>query len=240
MNARERMLGRLRAAAPANVSHDAAKQIDLAIDSHYDTRRTASSMQTLIGSMETALIASHAEVFRATVSTWPEVLAQRLARSPVKRLLLDVEGIEGAALKRTLPDEIATCAYDQPIERWKAELFDTIDAGLTVVRSGIASTGTLIVAPDANSPRTMSLVPPLHIALVYAHSLHADMHAAMRAEQWHTNMPTNLVMISGPSKTSDIQQTLAYGAHGPRELWVVIIEAIDAIDAIDAQHGDAA
>jgi L-lactate dehydrogenase complex protein LldG len=36
-------------------------------------------------------------------------------------------------------------------------------------------------------------------------------------------MPTNLVMVSGPSKTSDIQQTLAYGAHGPRRLWVVIV-----------------
>ena len=70
----------------------------------------------------------------------------------------------------------------------------------------------------------MSLVPPLHIALVYADRLHADLHAAMRAEQWASGMPTNLVLVSGPSKTSDIQQTLAYGAHGPRELWVVIVE----------------
>jgi L-lactate dehydrogenase complex protein LldG len=113
-----------------------------------------------------------------------------------------------------------------------------VDAGFTVARSGIASTGTLIVAPDAGSPRTMSLVPPLHIALVYAHSLHADLHAAMRAEHWQAGMPTNLVMISGPSKTSDIQQTLAYGAHGPRELWVVIVEP--QTDAAAATEGDAA
>ena len=45
-------------------------------------------------------------------------------------------------------------------------------------------------------------------------------------------------MISGPSKTSDIQQTLAYGAHGPRELWVVIVEHQD--DAAAATDGDAA
>lgn len=231
MNARERMLGRLRAAAPADVSHDAVKHVDQAIDLHYDSRRSALPMQTLIESMQAALIASHAEVFRATESTWPDVIAQRLASSPVRRLLLDVERIEGAALKHALPDEIETRAYDQPIEDWKAELFETIDAGFTVARSGIASTGTLIVTPDAGSPRTMSLVPPLHIALVYAHALHVDLHAAMRAEQWQADMPTNLVMISGPSKTSDIQQTLAYGAHGPRELWVVIVET---------QHGDAA
>lgn len=69
----------------------------------------------------------------------------------------------------------------------------------------------------------MSLVPPLHVALVHAHTLHADLHTAVHAERWHAGMPTNLVLVSGPSKTSDIQQTLAYGAHGPRQLWVVIV-----------------
>ena len=69
----------------------------------------------------------------------------------------------------------------------------------------------------------MSLAPPLHVALVYASTLHADMYAAVKAEGWAGGMPSNLVMASGPSKTSDIQQTLAYGAHGPRWMWVVIV-----------------
>ncbi|BCF99694.1 hypothetical protein PPGU19_042630 [Paraburkholderia sp. PGU19] len=238
MNARERMLGRLRAAAPAQVSSDDLKRLDQQIDLHYDSRRFALPIQALIESMQAALAASHAEVFRATERTWPALIAQRLLDANVKRLLLDTSRAEGAALKQALPASVVTRNYDQPIENWKAELFDTVDAGFTVARSGLASTGTLIVAPDAGSPRTMSLVPPLHIALVYAHSLHADLHAAMRAEHWHTGMPTNLVMISGPSKTSDIQQTLAYGAHGPRELWVVIVEP--QADAAVATDGDAA
>ncbi|MBN3757047.1 lactate utilization protein C [Paraburkholderia sp. Tr-20389] len=235
MNARERMLGRLRAAAPAQVSADDLEHLDAGIDLHYDSRRVASPTQTLIESMQAALRASHADVFRATERTWPALIAQRLREANVKRVLLDTSRAEGAALQQALPASVATRNYDQPIENWKAELFDTIDAGFTVARSGLAATGTLIVAPDAGSPRTMSLVPPLHIALVYAHTLHADLHAAMRAEQWQTDMPTNLVMISGPSKTSDIQQTLAYGAHGPRELWVVIVE-----HQADFAHGDAA
>ncbi|BEU24497.1 lactate utilization protein C [Paraburkholderia caribensis] len=238
MNARERMLGRLRAAAPAQVSGDELKHLDEQIDLHYDSRRVALPTQALVESMHAALAASHAEVFRATEHTWPALIAQRLLATNVKRLLLDTSCVEGAALAEVLPSSVATRNYDQPIENWKAELFDTIDAGFTVARSGIASTGTLIVAPDASSPRTMSLVPPLHIALVYAHSLHADLHAAMRAEHWQAGMPTNLVMISGPSKTSDIQQTLAYGAHGPRELWVVIVEP--QTDAAAATEGDAA
>ncbi|MNT35871.1 Lactate utilization protein C [compost metagenome] len=121
-----------------------------------------------------------------------------------------------------MPAHIEAIGYDRPIEAWKAELFDTIDAGFTVARSGIAATGTLVVAPDAGSPRTVSLVPPLHVALVRASTLHADLHMAVRTERWSDGMPANLVLISGPSKTSDIQQTLAYGAHGPRRLWVVI------------------
>ena len=238
MNARERMLGRLRAAAPAQVSGDDLKRLDQQIDLHYDSRRVALPTQALVESMQAALAASHAEVFRATERTWPALIAQRLLDANVKRLLLDTSRAEGAALKQALPSSVATRNYDQPIENWKAELFDTVDAGFTVARSGLASTGTLIVAPDAGSPRTMSLVPPLHIALVYAHSLHADLHAAMRAEHWQAGMPTNLVMISGPSKTSDIQQTLAYGAHGPRELWVVIVE--HQTDTAVATDGDAA
>jgi L-lactate dehydrogenase complex protein LldG len=238
MNARERMLGRLRAAAPAQVSGDDLKRLDQQIDLHYDSRRVALRTQALVESMQAALATAHAEVFRATERTWPALIAQRLLDANVKRLLLDTSRAEGAALKQALPSSVATRNYDQPIENWKAELFDTVDAGFTVARSGLASTGTLIVAPDAGSPRTMSLVPPLHIALVYAHSLHADLHAAMRAEQWQAGMPTNLVMISGPSKTSDIQQTLAYGAHGPRELWVVIVE--HQADAAVATDGDAA
>ncbi|WPC72130.1 LUD domain-containing protein [Aeromonas hydrophila] len=44
------------------------------------------------------------------------------------------------------------------------------------------------------------------------------------AGRWQQAMPTNLLLVSGPSKTADIQQTLAYGAHGPSRLLVVLVE----------------
>jgi L-lactate dehydrogenase complex protein LldG len=68
----------------------------------------------------------------------------------------------------------------------------------------------------------MSLVPPIHFVLLDAATIHADMHSAFTAEGWASGMPTNALLISGPSKTADIQQTLAYGAHGPRELVVLL------------------
>ncbi|VWB54615.1 membrane protein [Burkholderia lata] len=226
MSARDAILKRLRAAAPG-VAAEAAHALDARIDTHYDARRsrtgTARDAHALAHAMQAALAASHAEVWCATGDEWPAQLAARLADAGVRCLLLDPARAESAALVRVLPGTIAPVPFDRPIDAWKAELFDTIDAGFTVARSGIAATGTVVLAPDAGTPRTVSLVPPLHVALVHARTLHPDLHAAVHAERWHAGMPTNLVLVSGPSKTSDIQQTLAYGAHGPRRLWVVIV-----------------
>jgi L-lactate dehydrogenase complex protein LldG len=158
-------------------------------------------------------------------------MAAKLAQAGVQRLLLDRASPEGAALAAALPAAVQTIPFSQPLEAWKGILFSSIDAGFTVARSGIAATGTLVLAPDAGSPRTVSLVPPLHVALVYASTLHADLHAAVHAEGWSAGMPANLVLVSGPSKTSDIQQTLAYGAHGPAALWVVIVDDVQEVPA---------
>ena len=223
MSTRELMLGRLRAAAP-KASGDGA-ELDRRIDAHFDARRAAraASPQDLVQAMQAAMTAAHADVWCATRDAWPAQVAQKLAAHGVHRLLLNPAEAEGAALAQALPDSVHAAQFAQPLENWKFDLFHTVDAGFTVARSGIAATGTLILAPDAGSPRTVSLVPPLHIALVYANTLHADLHAAAKAERWGDGMPTNLVLASGPSKTSDIQQTLAYGAHGPRWMWVIIV-----------------
>jgi L-lactate dehydrogenase complex protein LldG len=231
MSAREIMLGRLRAAAPPAPSD--GNELDRRIDAHYARRRPLQSNAELVALMQQVMKLSHADVWCADAASWPLQLAERLAAKGVARLLFDPASREGAALANALPASIAALPFERPIEQWKAELFDTVDAGFTVARSGIAATGTLILAPDAGSPRTVSLVPPLHVALVYADTLHADLHAAAKAERWCDGMPANLVLASSPSKTSDIQQTLAYGAHGPRWLWVIIVTG-------DAAQGEAA
>ncbi len=221
MGARERMLGRLRAANPAAPAP--VEQLDGRIDAHYDGRRPPASNAQLVRAMQAALSASHAEVWCADAAAWPAQLAEKLAAHGALRLLLDPACAEGAALARALPAGVEALPFARPLEQWKGELFDSVDAGFTVARSGIAATGTLVLAPDRGSPRSASLVPPLHVALVHANTLHADLHAAARAERWADAMPSNLVLASGPSKTSDIQQTLAYGAHGPRWMWVIIV-----------------
>jgi len=229
MATRERILGALRAAAPAAAPD--SRELEARINQHHahGALRAASQKQRA-DVMERVMTSVRTEVIRSDSASWPALLAVKLGQAGVQRLLLDPATAEGAALAAALPVGMQTLSFSQPLEAWKDSLFSAVDAGFTVARSGIAATGTLVLAPDAGTPRTVSLVPPLHVALVYASTLHADLHAAMHSEGWSTGMPTNLVLVSGPSKTSDIQQTLAYGAHGPAVLWVVIVD-----DGMEAQ-----
>lgn len=114
--------------------------------------------------------------------------------------------------------------YDKAIEGWKEELFNDMDAAITSTLGGIAETGTLVLWPSVEEPRLMSLVPPIHIAILYKKEIQSTFWHFMQHHQWSQGMPTNALLISGPSKTADIEQTLAYGVHGPKELIVLLVE----------------
>ena len=99
-----------------------------------------------------------------------------------------------------------------------------VDAGFTTTLGGIAETGTLVLWPNADEPRLMSLLPPIHVALVQESAVTDSLAELIRVQDWAARMPTNAVLISGPSKTADIEQTLAYGVHGPKELIVLVVK----------------
>ncbi|MCR6631949.1 MAG: lactate utilization protein [Magnetospirillum sp.] len=115
-------------------------------------------------------------------------------------------------------------AYDRPVEELKPVLVHGVDAGLTTTLGGIAETGTLVLWPTPDEPRLLSLLPPIHIALVRAAEVVDNLAGLIRDKGWAGSMPTNAVLISGPSKTADIEQTLAYGVHGPKELIVLVVK----------------
>lgn len=167
----------------------------------------------------------HGEVHLCSEADWIERLAALLRERGIRNLLTGRKHPVCEAVRAsTHPDLPPRLLYERPVEQWQPELFNSVDAGLTSTLGGIAETGSLILWPSADEPRLLSLVPPVHIAVLHASQLHATLYDAMRACNWAAGMPTNALLISGPSKTADIEQTLAYGVHGPRELIVLLIE----------------
>lgn len=219
MSARDNILGRLRAASVAEVPK--LPKVDEWYAGH---RRNEDTVQQT-ARLRAALEAVRTEIYDVTHSTWVDVLLQIAATKGLRHLLIGSDTPHGNELADRAPDGLQIVRYDQPVESWQNQLFDGVDASLTLARSAVAETGSLILWPSPTEPRLMSLVPSLHFVLLDAGTVHADFYSAMKAEGWSKEMPTNALLICGPSKTADIQQTLAYGAHGPRELVVLLRHA---------------
>lgn len=170
-----------------------------------------------------AMEAVHGEVVDCRDRDWVSELADWLQARRIRTLLVG-NGPEPLSTLSSAPARLPELIrYDEPADNWQDYLFDKVDAGLTTTRGGIAETGSLVLWPDAHEPRLISLAPPIHIALLKASELYGTFADLIHDQKWSSAMPANALLISGPSKTADIEQTLAYGVHGPRELLVLVI-----------------
>ncbi|MES2770927.1 MAG: lactate utilization protein [Pseudomonadota bacterium] len=186
------------------------------------------------------LRAAHAEVIEVSALNWPALVRAYCEQNQIANLLYGAHGVYGATLSAALAPSAQhpaakpqLKAYAEVIDTWKDSLFEHIAAGFSSARGGIVDTGSLILWPDAHEPRALSLVPPVHFALLDANKLYANLAEAMAQEAWYQGLPSNVLLISGPSKTADIQTTLAYGAHGPKTL-VVLLMLPDDFYALEA------
>ncbi len=109
-------------------------------------------------------------------------------------------------------------------------LFDC-DLGITGAQLGVAETGTLVLESDRERHRLSSLVPPVHVAIIAAEHIRQTLGEALQAinEKGQAGLSRAVTFITGPSRTSDIELTLAIGVHGPGELHVIIIEGGDHV-----------
>ena len=109
------------------------------------------------------------------------------------------------------------------IREGRAEGTDTV--GLQHGFAGIAETGTLMLPSGPDRPVTLNLLPDTEIAVLRASTIvgaYEEGWDRLRAEAG--GMPRNVMFITGPSRSADIEQTLELGAHGPRRLHIVLIE----------------
>lgn len=165
----------------------------------------------------------HGEVIHCRKDKWLEALAGVLSAKGVRRLALGRDhDVAREARERLGGSSVELVDVDRDIEDWQREMFERVDAGLTSTLGGIAETGSLWLWPTPDEPRLLSLVPPLHIAVLDTDCIEDTLFDTMTRHGWAESMPTNALLISGPSKTADIEQTLAYGVHGPRELVILL------------------
>ncbi len=214
LNSRQRIIAKLRAAQAAPLACP-----DAAGFYQGNTEDQATRVERLMLNMKNAM----AEVHRSTEAGLGECLGRICAEKQIGLLAVGPELLANSSLCAQLSQQasllsVTQCRADQPA------LFDTVDAGLTLTHGGIAETGTLVLWSGEQSPRLLSLVPPVHIAILYASRVVESLMEMMVREDWSAGLPTNVILISSPSKTADIQQTLAYGAHGPKQLVVVLVE----------------
>jgi L-lactate dehydrogenase complex protein LldG len=102
------------------------------------------------------------------------------------------------------------------------------ELGLTTADLAVAETGSLVLASRPGKGRAVSLLPACHVAVLGADRLIATLdEAGVVLEAWHADdtpgSGANVVFVTGPSRTADIELTLTRGVHGPREVHVVFV-----------------
>jgi L-lactate dehydrogenase complex protein LldG len=101
------------------------------------------------------------------------------------------------------------------------EIFE-YEVGISNAQAGIAETGTLVLDSACERHRLVSLVPPVHIAIIKASAIVETLGEALALLRRDKEISPAITFITGPSRTADIELTLAIGVHGPQQLYVIV------------------
>jgi L-lactate dehydrogenase complex protein LldG len=157
-----------------------------------------------------------------------EGLARRLGTTSLLAWTDEAMGVPGLTeslavrgLTTVVPDIPQTGAAR---EARLAELA-ALPLGLTGADAGLAETGSLVLATGRGRPRMASLLVPVHVAVLHVDRLVNDVAVLLATRGDLVAAGSNLVAITGPSRTADIEHTLSRGVHGPGEVHVILYEA---------------
>ena len=134
-----------------------------------------------------------------------------------------------AQIRRGKDERLANLPWHraQTLEVKEGRAEDADTASLTHAFAGVAESGTIVQLSGPDNPTTLNFLPEAHIVLLEAKDLHASYEEAwVRLRQIYGpgQMPRTVNMISGPSRTADIEQTIVRPAHGPKNMHVIIVK----------------
>jgi L-lactate dehydrogenase complex protein LldG len=201
----------------------ANRPVDIEVKARY-SRPRGWDRASKIAAFTERMQAVRGEVVRLAASDWVDWLTTTLPARGLRRALIGHGEVAKCLVDGGAGRFFDLVRYDRPVDDWKQTLFGEIDFAVTGARAGLAESGSLVLWPDADEPRLMSLVPPVHVAVLEAARLYEDFAELLACEDWTAGMPTNALLVSGPSKTADIEQTLAYGIHGPKQVITLLID----------------
>ncbi len=100
------------------------------------------------------------------------------------------------------------------------------DASITSCEALIARTGSIVMSAAQQSGRTVSVYAPIHICIAYSNQLVYDIKDGLQIikQKYPNNFPSLVTFATGPSRTADIEKTLVVGVHGPKEVYVFLVD----------------
>ncbi len=101
--------------------------------------------------------------------------------------------------------------------------YETLEVGITGAEAALAESGSIVVTSGRESPRMASLIPETHIVLMRTDQIYPSLRHFLAERPEVATQGSNMVVITGPSRTGDIEQTLTLGVHGPRHLHAVLV-----------------
>ncbi len=125
-------------------------------------------------------------------------------------------------------DEKLTALFDEENLDYDSDLshFEEMKVGITRCEYLIARFGSVMVSSALSSGRRMFVYPEIHIVLAYSSQVVAELKDALvrMRKKYSDHFPSQVTVVTGPSRTADIEKTLVMGAHGPRELYVFLVD----------------
>ena len=221
MSTRETMFTRIRARLPAGTAAQRAAAVDERLARHARNlvpARGAGDEAHRIG-VFTAMM----EAVGGTVETLDDVNDVPHAVAAYLR-----RGNLPAHVRRGVDPLLARLPWHRggAIEVAEGRAEESDRASVTRAFAGVAESGTIIQISGPENPTTLNFLPEVHIVLLEASQLfgsYEEVWTKLRVAMGEGNMPRTVNMISGPSRTADIEQTIVRPAHGPKNMHVIIV-----------------
>ena len=126
-----------------------------------------------------------------------------------------------------LENDLLKAAGPQLTERIVKTDLANCDVSITGCECLVARTGTIVMSSGQTSGRTTSVYAPIHICIAYSNQLVYDVKDALQLvkDKYGSTLPSLITFATGPSRTADIEKTLVVGVHGPKEVYLFLVES---------------